>query len=66
MRRMNITFNDKCYKALEKLSVMGEVSKGEILRNAIALLDYVEERKEQGYKLTLVKDGKMKQEIVMP
>jgi metal-responsive CopG/Arc/MetJ family transcriptional regulator len=66
MPRINVTFNEKAYAALSKLEKKSGVSKSELLRNAIALLDYVEERKEQGEKLAIIKGNRVKQEIVFP
>jgi metal-responsive CopG/Arc/MetJ family transcriptional regulator len=66
MPRINVTFNEKAYAALSKLEKKSGVSKSELLRNAIALLDYVEERKEQGEKLAIIKGSRVKQEIVFP
>jgi len=67
MKRMNISFNNKCYKALCKLAKKADVSKGTILRNASALIDYFAELKREGYKVVLIdKDNKVKQEIIMP
>ncbi len=64
--KIDVTCNRKFYKALCKLADVGGVSKGNIIANCVALLDYVEERKEQGEILALVKDGEIKQEIVFP
>lgn len=66
MPRINVTFNEKAYEALSKLEKKSGVSKSELLRNAIALLDYVEERKEQGEKLAIIRGNRVKQEIVFP
>lgn len=66
MPRINVTFNEKAFAALSKLEKKSGVSKSELLRNAIALLDYVEERKEYGERLAIVKGNRIKQEIVIP
>lgn len=66
MPRINVTFNQKAYEALSKLEKKSGVSKSELLRNAIALLDYVEERKEHGEKLAVIKGDEVKQEILIP
>ncbi|GAI58150.1 unnamed protein product, partial [marine sediment metagenome] len=60
MPRINVTFNEKAYEALSKLEKKSGVSKSELLRNAIALLDYVEERKEQGEKLAIIRGNRVK------
>ena len=66
MQRINVTFNQKAYEALSKLEKKSGVSKSELLRNAIALLDYVEERKAHGEKLAIIKGDEIKQEIMIP
>lgn len=65
MKRMNVTFNKKAYEALIKLENNSGIGKSEILRNAIALLNFVEEKKEEGYKLAIVKDN-IQHEIIIP
>ena len=65
-KRFNLSLNNKAYKALCNLADICDTDKSRVLRNAIALLDYIEEKKSEGYQLALIKDGKIKQEIIMP
>jgi len=65
-KRFNLSLNNKAYKTLCNLADICDTNKGRVLRNAIALLDYVEEKKSEGYRLALIKDGEIKQEIIMP
>lgn len=65
MKRMNVSFNKKAYEALIKMEEDSGIGKSEILRNAIALLNFVEEKKEEGYKLTVVKNN-VQHEIIIP
>jgi metal-responsive CopG/Arc/MetJ family transcriptional regulator len=66
MKRMNVSFNQKAYEALEKLESESGIGKSEILRNAIALISFIEEKKSEGYKIATIKNGEIKQEIVIP
>ena len=64
-RRMNITFNDKAYNILEELQKKTGKTKSELLRTALALLDYAQENKEAGKKLFLTdKNDKIQKEIL--
>lgn len=64
-RRMNITFNDKAYNILEELQKKTGKTKSDLLRTALALLDYAQENKEAGKKLFLAdKNDKIQKEIL--
>lgn len=66
MKRMNLTFNKKAYEILKKLEEDSGIGKSEILRNAVALINYIEEKKREGYGIAIIKDGEIKQEIITP
>ena len=63
---MNVSFNQKAYDALVKLEKDSGIGKSEILRNAIALVSFIEEKKSDGYKIVTMKNGEVKQEIITP
>lgn len=66
-RRMNITFNDKAYDILEELQKKTGKTKSDLLRTALALLDYAQENKEKGKKLFIAgEDDKLQKEIILP
>lgn len=66
-RRMNITFNDEAYNVLEELQKKTGKTKSDLLRTALALLDYAQENKEKGKKLFVAdKDDKFQKEILLP
>lgn len=65
MTRLTITFNDAAYAMLENLHKETHKTKAEVLRTALTLLDYVEEKKKDKEILALVKDGEIKQEILI-
>lgn len=66
MKRMNLTFNKKAYEILKKLEEDSGIGKSEILRNAVTLISYIEEKKKEGYGIAIIKDGEIKQEIIIP
>jgi hypothetical protein len=66
MKRMNVSFNKKAYEALIKLEKDSGIGKSEILRNAIALISFIQEKKKEGYDIATIKNGEIKQEIVTP
>ncbi len=63
---MNLTFNKKAYEILKKLEENSGIGKSEILRNAVTLMSYIEEKKGEGYGIAIIKDGEIKQEIIIP
>lgn len=65
-KRMDITINDKGWRALKKLEKSTGIGKSELLRNSLVLLDFVEEKKAEGYKLFLISNKGIKHEIAMP
>jgi len=66
-RRMNITFNDKAYDILEELQKKTGKTKSDLLRNALALLDYTQENKDKGKKLFIADENDtLEKEIVLP
>lgn len=66
MTRMTVAFNDKASAMLGRLQKSTGKSKVEILRTALTLLDYAEEKKGCGEALALVKENKIRQEILIP
>jgi len=67
MPRMNITFNEKAYELLNELQKKTGKSKSELLRTALALLDYAEERKENDERIVVAdKYDKIQKEILLP
>jgi len=66
MKRMNLTFNKKAYEILKKLEEDSGIGKSEILRNAVTLISYIGEKKREGYGIAIIKDGEIKQEIIIP
>jgi hypothetical protein len=66
-KRMMVSFSENAYKTLEELQKATGESKAGILRTAIALLALAEEKKRKnGEGIAIVKNGKIKQEIVIP
>jgi len=66
MPRMSVKFNDKLSLVLEELQETTGKSKVEIIKKAIARLNYAVKKKKYGESLVLFKDGKVKQEILIP
>jgi metal-responsive CopG/Arc/MetJ family transcriptional regulator len=67
MPRMNIAFNEKAYKVLNELQKKTGKSKSELLRNALALLDYAEERKDKNEKIVVTdNENNIQREILIP
>lgn len=66
-KRMTVSFSENAYEALEKIQNMTGKSKAEILRTALTLLYYAEQKKKENNSgLAIIKDGEVKQEIVIP
>jgi metal-responsive CopG/Arc/MetJ family transcriptional regulator len=66
-KRMTVSFSENAYEALEKIQNMTGKSKAEILRTALTLLYYAEQKKQENNSgLAIIKDGEVKQEIVIP
>ena len=65
---MNVVFNDKAYEVLSKLEKNSGKSKSEVLRNAIALLEYIEDAKsrDEGVGVAIIKNNKITKEIIIP
>lgn len=62
--RATISFTEAGSEALERLSQKTEKSKTEVVRDALALLDYFYEKtKEEGMEIGLIKDGKIVREV---
>lgn len=65
--RLSVTFSESAYRILENLQKDTGKSKAEILRLSLALLSYAEDKKKNsGESLAIVKDGHIKQEIIIP
>jgi len=66
-KRMNITFNEKAYSILEYLSKETGKTKAEVIRTALAILNYAEKRKQTDKEdLALVKGNRIVQKILIP
>jgi len=66
-KTLDISFNKKCYEGICKLAKKWGISKGMVLRNAIALIDYLSKKKEEGYKIVIInKEKGIQHEIIFP
>jgi len=66
-KRMSVSFSERAYDVLEELAGRTGKSKADILRDALTLLHYAEQKKwENNEALAIVKNGKVMQEIVIP
>ena len=63
---MSVKLGPKTDNVLENLREETGKSKAELIRTAIALLDYTVERKKDGGRVVIVEKGKIKQEIILP
>jgi Arc/MetJ-type ribon-helix-helix transcriptional regulator len=63
--RITIDLTPKLYQLLQGLEFSTDASsKADVVRNALRLLKYMIDRKKEGYKLFLEKDGEKEQVVI--
>jgi predicted transcriptional regulator len=65
MAKYTIQMNDKLDEVLEELASREGVSKAQVIRKSLTLLKLAEDQRQEGYALTLVKDGEPPREILL-
>jgi Ribbon-helix-helix protein, copG family len=64
-RKVNVTFSEEAYEALETLAEERDVTMAEVLRDAISLEQWLEElRKDKDSRLLIERDGE-RREIIL-
>jgi ribbon-helix-helix CopG family protein len=64
-KRLNVSFSDSTFRALEELANKKGTSMAEVLRDAIQLEKWVEDARSEGSKLLIEqRDGKVRELVV--
>ncbi|MFZ2146053.1 MAG: hypothetical protein WAV28_02440 [Sedimentisphaerales bacterium] len=63
-RRLNIQFNDKQKKALDKLATDMGTTKAGVIKTGLSLLEVALREKKLGNQLGVVRDNKVVKEII--
>jgi predicted transcriptional regulator len=65
MAKYTIQMNDRLEAVLDDLAAREGISKAQVIRKSLTLLKLAEDQKDEGYALTLVKDGEPSREILL-
>jgi predicted transcriptional regulator len=63
--KYTIKMNDRLDAVLDELASREGISKAQVIRKSLTLLKLAEDQKDQGYALTLVKEGEPSREILL-
>jgi predicted transcriptional regulator len=65
MAKYTIEMNQKLESVLDNLAEKEGVSKAQVIRRALTLLNLAEEQGEQGYALAFTKNGEVTREVLL-
>jgi predicted transcriptional regulator len=65
MAKYTIQMNDRLDELLDQLANREGVSKAQVIRKSLTLLKFAEDQRDDGYRLTLVKEGEPAREILL-
>jgi hypothetical protein len=65
MAKYTIQMNDRLEAVLDDLATREGISKAQVIRKSLTLLKLAEDQRQEGYALTLVKEGEPSREILL-
>lgn len=66
MRRLNLILSEDAFRNLEELRQnLGKSSKADVLRSAVAFMEYIEQQKAAGKQITVSQNGQIEKELII-